>query len=57
MSDRHEEYLAVTLFGTREIDWNINISIYFTQEAQQALVAADRMVDTAVVEVMRMVPL
>jgi choline dehydrogenase-like flavoprotein len=57
MSDKHEKSLAVTLHGTREIDWNTNISIYFTQEAQEVLVAADRVADTAVLEVLGMVPL
>jgi hypothetical protein len=54
MSDQH---LAVTLHSTREIDWNTKISIYFIQEAQEVLVAADTVADMAVLEVLDMVPL
>jgi hypothetical protein len=55
MSDQHQKSIAVTLHGTREIDWHTSVSIYFTQEAQEALVAADRVADMAVLEVLGMV--
>jgi hypothetical protein len=57
MSDQHEKFIAVALRGTREIDWNTSISIYFSQEAQEAMVAAGRVADRAVLEVLGMVPL
>jgi hypothetical protein len=57
MSDQHEKSLAVTLHGSREFHWNTNISIYFTQEGQEVLVAVDTVADPAVLEVLGMVPL
>jgi hypothetical protein len=54
MSDQH---LAVTLHGMREIDRNTKISIYFIQEAQEVLAAADTVADMGVLEVLDIVPL
>jgi hypothetical protein len=59
MSDQRKESHILKVYGTREIDWDTSISIYFTQEAEEALVerVADRGPDRVVVEVMGMVPL